>query len=203
MTRLARSFFARPARIVARELLGAELRRRIGETWLVGRIVETEAYGANDPASHGFRGRTPRTNVMFGPPGFSYIYFTYGMHHCFNVTCDEEGLAEAVLIRGIEPLEGIETMRKFRPGITLDRNLTNGPGKICQAFNLARTESGIDLLGDGEIILAQGKQVPSAEIVVTSRIGISLAKDEQWRFYIRGNRFVSPGKPSGELATGR
>jgi DNA-3-methyladenine glycosylase len=195
-SRLSRSFFARPSEIVARELLGTILHRKLDGEWLSGRIVETEAYASYDPASHSFRGKTPRNAVMFGEPGHAYVYFTYGMHFCFNVTCREEGVAEAVLIRGIEPLEGIEVMRKRRKLAKRDIDLANGPGKIGEAFGLARAQNGIDLVTSDELFVSHGVLVPDSQIGISTRVGIKVGVDYLWRFFVRENAFVSKGKPS-------
>ena len=156
MARLTRSFYSRSALIVARELLGCILVRRVGETVLRGRIVETEAYLNDDPASHSFRGMTPRTAVMFGPAGHLYVYFTYGMHYCANVVTGKEGIGEAVLLRAVEPLEGTEVMMRNRYGpksgrneTVLLKNLTNGPAKLAKAFALTTAHSGVDLPDTG------------------------------------------------------
>jgi DNA-3-methyladenine glycosylase len=170
-------------------------------TELVGKIVETEAYCIGDAACHAFRGKTKRNEVMFGVGGFSYIYFTYGMHHCFNITANEEGIAEAVLVRGIEPIAGIETMRELRPnatrGGTRDRELTNGPGKLAQAMALTREENATDLIESDTIFLTRpSKVVPPNLIGVSTRIGINVAQEHLWRFFIEGNDYVSRTKPS-------
>ncbi len=190
MTRLERKFFARPPQVVARELLGKVLVRRLGEALLSGRIVETEAYSArHDPASHAFRGRTPRTEIMFGPPGFAYVYFIYGKHYCLNVVTEPEGRASAVLIRALEPQEGIPLMQRFRGTASL-RQLTSGPGKLCQALSIDHSMNGVDLLGD-ELFLCQGEAVSPEKIVATRRVGVSAGRELPWRFYLKGNPYVS------------
>jgi DNA-3-methyladenine glycosylase len=196
LSHLARSFYARPSEIVAKELLGTILHRKLGGEWLSGRIVETEAYASHDPASHSYRGKTPRNAVMFGEPGHAYVYFTYGMHFCFNVTCREEGVAEAVLIRGIEPLDGIEVMRKRRKLAKRNVDLANGPGKIGEAFGLGRTENGIDLVTSQDLFLSHGELPQDAQIGISSRVGISVGTEYLWRFFVQGNAFVSKGVPS-------
>src|SRR3569623_317749 len=133
--RFTRSFYRQGSPIVAKDLLGAYMHRKVGKQMLIGRIVETEAYTMEDPACHAYRGKTPRNAILFGEAGFSYVYFTYGMYHCFNVTTNVEGRAEAVLIRGLDPIEGIDAMQKLRPKVKRIRDLTNGPGKLCQAFS--------------------------------------------------------------------
>jgi len=194
---LSRSFYLRPTLQVAQELLGKYFIRRIGKNLLIGKIVEVEAYRSNDPASHSFRGKTNRNNVMFCEGGHLYVYFTYGMHFCANVVTGREGIGEAVLIRAIEPLVGIEMMMKNRQKGRLHLldgayliNLTNGPAKFCQAFGLARQENGLDLL-DSEIIIAEGVPIPSKLIKRSSRIGIQQGLEKRWRFFIAGNPWVS------------
>lgn len=193
--KLPRSFYLRPTLRVARDLPGRYLIRRVPGGYLIGKIVEVEAYlGSRDPASHAFRGRTKRNEVMFGPGGHLYVYFTYGMHYCCNIVTESPGTGCAVLIRAVEPVEGIATFHKRRklsnPGD--DRLLTNGPAKLCEAFGIARAENGTDLTGD-EIFLTTGNPIKRDKIIATRRIGISEGKNFKWRFLISGNRFV--GKP--------
>ena len=165
----------------------------------VGRIVEVEAYhGANDAASHAYRGMTARTSVMFGPPGFLYVYFTYGMHWCANVVCGPEGEAAAVLLRALEPLAGLEAMRAARPAARRDIDLCNGPAKLCQALGIARPENGTDLLapvgrqkGAGGVRLLDDGTPPPRRPGRGTRIGIKEATDKRWRFWVPGSRSVS------------
>lgn len=178
-----------PAEEAAPRLLGCHLVRTINGRKLAGRIVETEAYDQTDAASHSYRGRTPRTDVMFGPAGYLYVYFTYGMHYCCNVVCGPEGHGSAVLIRAVEPLDGEELMMDFRGGKT-EADLTNGPAKLCQAFRIDRVLNGQDLQKDPLKLIIQ-PPVKQTDIVQTTRIGITQAKDVPWRFYLRDNRFVS------------
>ena len=194
--RFTRKFYRQASPIVAKELLGSYLHRVVDGIELVGKIVETEAYGIGDEACHAFRGKTPRNEVLFADGGYSYVYFTYGMYFCFNVSTNEEGLAEAVLIRGLEPVQGIEKMRELRPKAKRERDLTNGPGKICQAFGLSRKENAIDLIGSDELFITVGIKPQENQIGVSSRIGINVAVHYPWRFFIIGNDYVSPGKPS-------
>jgi DNA-3-methyladenine glycosylase len=140
---------------------------------------------------------TPRNAVLFGEPGFSYVYFTYGMYYCFNVSTHEHGIAEAVLIRGLEPVQGIEKMRELRPTTKRDRDLTNGPGKLCQAFALTRDDNAIDLIESDELYITQGARQAVTDIGVSTRVGIKVAVDYPWRFFIKDNEYVSTGKPSG------
>ncbi len=183
------NFLNLPAYEVAARLLGCLLEYDDGQIRLVGRIVETEAYNQSDAASHSYKGRTPRTDVMFGPAGHLYVYFTYGMHYCCNVVTGREGEGSAVLIRALEPLEGLDIMegnRRGRAGV----ELANGPAKLCQAYGIDKTWNGHDLR-QPPLRLQLAEAVPPENIVVTPRIGISQAKDKPWRFYIKGNPYVS------------
>jgi DNA-3-methyladenine glycosylase len=182
---LPRSFFAADSRELAPELLNKLLIH--GER--TGRIVEVEAYaGAADPASHAFRGRTARNATMFGPPGHLYVYFTYGMHFCANVVCGPEGEASAVLLRGLTPVAGLGEMRAARgPAARTDRDLCNGPGKLCQALGLDRAFDGADLVtGDRGVELVDDGTPPPDEPGVSGRVGLSVAADVPWRFFVPG-----------------
>ena len=194
MTRLGRDFYQQPTLHTARDLLGKQLVRVLNGQRLSGIIVETEAYiGEADRACHASRGRTPRTEVMYGPPGHAYVYFIYGMHCCFNVVTEEEGFPAAVLIRALEPLEGLEWMRRHRPGRP-DDQLTNGPGKLCAALAIDRTLNGVDLCTSRVFFVEEGRTVADEEIATGPRIGIrsdEVARSRPWRFYIKGNRCVS------------
>lgn len=190
--RLSRAFYERPTVEVARQLLGKYLVRIDAAGVRAGMILETEAYvGPDDKASHASRGRTPRTALMFGPAGFAYVYLIYGMHHCLNIVTERENYPAAVLIRAVEPSEGLELMQKQRS--TLDvRRLTNGPGKLCQAFGIDRRLNGLDICGEALFIEARGTNL--VDMVVTARVGVDYAgpwKDKPWRFYIAGHPGVS------------
>lgn len=185
---LSREFYLQPTIKVARNLLGKTLVHDTEKGIIAGRIVETEAYLCDDPACHASKGMTKRNATMFGEPGHAYVYFTYGMYHCFNAVTAPEGVGEAVLIRAVEPLEGIEIMQANRKMERLI-NLTSGPGKLCQAFGLDRRHNGLDLT-EGELIIADDGWMPE-EIVSATRIGISLAADKPWRFYISSSHHVS------------
>lgn len=182
------SFLNGSASKVAPRLLGSLLERHIDGQIVRARIVETEAYDQTDVASHSFNGRTPRTEVMFGPAGHLYVYFTYGMHYCCNVVVGEEDYGAAVLIRAVEPLSGSDLIehRRGRAGI----EATNGPAKLCQALNIDRHMNGHDLQ-ESDLRLIPQKTLPKKAITQTTRIGISRAKDVPWRFYITGNPYVS------------
>lgn len=185
------SFYVRPTLDVARDLLGKILVRRIGRTVISGRIVEVEAYlGERDEASHAFRGKTRRNEVMFRSGGHLYVYFTYGMHYCMNVVTEEEGTAGAVLIRAIEPLDGVDAMRKRRGLHVREHDLTNGPAKCCQAFGIDGEDNGRSLVGP-DIRLTDAPVLPERLLEQTRRIGITRGKEQEWRFSVRGNPFVS------------
>jgi len=189
---LARSFFARPAPIVARDLVGRDLVRALDGAVLVARIVETEAYQEDDPASHSFRGRTARTEVMFGPAGHLYVYFSYGMHWCMNVVTGDDGEGSAVLLRAAEPIEGVDVMRARR-GVMRERLLCAGPGRLTQALAVDRTLNGADLMTGTELWIGAGRSVPPDRLGVSRRVGISVARDRPWRFFDSGSAFVSRG----------
>jgi DNA-3-methyladenine glycosylase len=188
--RLARRFFARDPVVLARDLLGRVLFYRTPEGLLAGRIVETEAYtGEADAASHAFRGRTARNGVMFGPAGHAYVYFTYGMHHCLNVTAERPGTAGAVLLRALEPLAGTALMQA-RGDHGREARLLSGPGKIGRGFGLTLSDNGRDFTR-GPLGLAAGSPVADREVEVTRRIGISRAVDLPYRFAVLGSPSVS------------
>lgn len=188
---LARAFYERDTVRVARELLGTILVRTNGHTVLRGVIVETEAYrGEGDPASHAYRGPTKRNAVMFGPAGHAYVYFTYGMHYCLNVTTEPTGNPGAVLIRAAQPTSAIEQMKKRRRTDQL-RGLANGPAKLTQAFAVSRSLNGHDLTLGKKLFIVKGDSVEPLDIASTSRIGIRVGLEKPWRFFIRENPFVS------------
>jgi len=191
------SFYNRPVLHVAKDLLGKILLRKQNGKILSGKIVETEAYHeTNDPSCHAHRGKTRRNAVMFGPPGHLYVYFTYGMHYCMNVVAEAEGIAAAVLIRALEPLSGIELMKSRRDEKFKEKDLCNGPAKLCQAFAITTKENGISLL-ENKIWIADSELVSSKQIAVSPRIGISSGQELPWRFYLKDNHFVS-GKKNGK-----
>jgi DNA-3-methyladenine glycosylase len=172
--------------VVARELLGKLLVH--GDR--SGRIVETEAYlGAADPAAHSFRGPTPRNATMFGPAGHLYVYFSYGVHWCANATCGE-GLA--VLFRALEPVSGLDAMFGSRPAARRERDLCSGPGKLTQALGIGKELDGADLTAGPVLVVDEGTPPPAPDgVVATTRVGITQAADEPWRFYVAGNPHVS------------
>ena len=178
---LNRTWFERDAPIVAPELLNKLLVVTTNGMRCAGRITETEAYTGDDPASHTFNGETGRNRVMFGPAGHLYVYLSYGIHQCANVVTGEVGDGQAVLIRAVEPVEGIDVMRvrRSRP----DRELANGPGKLCQALGIEAAHDGVDLLDSAVAVVDDGMQ-PPAEPVVGPRVGITKAADTLWRFRV-------------------
>ena len=198
--RMQRRFFLEPPEIVAPRLLGKVLARRTPHGWLGGRIVEVEAYlgphitATPDPAAHSFRGVTERNRVMFGPPGHAYVYFIYGMYYCMNVTCEPEGLAGAILVRALEPLLGLDAMAKNRklPMHATGAKLTGGPGKLCRAMAITRTEhNGLDLLDVESPLQLRDDGFTCGTPEVTPRIGIRHAADLPLRFSVPGNACVS------------
>ena len=190
---LGAEFYLQDTREAAKQLLGQLVIRTLpsGET-LSGIIVETEAYLTDDPACHAYRGQTPRNAAMFGPPGHAYVYFTYGLHMMLNLVCAAEGIAEAVLIRALQPVEGVEAMRQNRGGIAATRQLTNGPGKLASALALTRlAHNGLSVTAAGSELFILPHTLPPFETVETTRIGISQGVDLPWRYYVRGNEYVS------------
>ncbi|MEJ2633731.1 MAG: DNA-3-methyladenine glycosylase [Calditrichia bacterium] len=191
--KLATEFYSRPTRLVARDLLGKVLIRCVNNEFLGGMIVETEAYlGEADAASHAARGITPRNRVMYGPPGTAYIYFIYGMYNCLNFVTEPEGHPAAVLIRALEPLFGIQMMQKLR-AVASVRQLTSGPGKLCQALAINRTLNNEDLTGEN-LFVVHGAKISPKQIEKSARLGIKVATEFHWRYYIKDNPHVS-GKP--------
>lgn len=175
---LNRGFYNRNTLDVAKDLLGCRLCRKIDGKILSGIIVETEAYTQNDPSCHAYRGKTPRSITLFKKPGLAYVYFTYGMHHCFNVVTEEEETAGAVLIRALEPVAPLAD--------------TNGPAKLCKQMQITRELNEVDLTSKNSCLwIEEGVNVPENKVHVTTRIGITQAADYPWRFYVKENKFVS------------
>jgi DNA-3-methyladenine glycosylase len=197
---LPREFYNRDPVVVARELLGKLLIRREGRKLLAGRIVEDEAYlGADDPAAHAYSGRTPRNAVLFGPPGYAYVYFIYGNHYCLNVSCMPEGHGEGVLFRAMEPVAGVEAMATAR-GLELPlpsrpaqlRLISSGPGRMAEAMDLTRErDNGKDLTSRRSDLYFADDGYRPEKIVATPRIGITKAIHEPLRFVVAGNSYVS------------
>lgn len=186
--RLRNRFFERSVHDVAPELIGATLL----VAGVGGLIVEVEAYHHTDPAAHSFRGPTPRNAVMFGPAGYAYVYRSYGIHWCFNVVCEAEGSASAVLIRALQPTHGVAAMRGRR-GVDDDRSLCSGPGKLAQALAITNRHDGLPLDAPPFVIHAR-TEIP--EIVAGLRIGITKAADLPWRYGMKGSRFLSKPFPN-------
>lgn len=194
--KLPRQFYTRDVLTVAEELLGKILVKNENGFTLSGRIVEVEAYdGEIDEASHTFKGKTKRNEIMFGKGGFFYVYFTYGAHFCCNVVTGISGKGTAVLIRAVEPLKGQDVMIKNRFGRELKNemdkyNLTNGPGKVCKAFSITKKHYGIDLTGN-EIFILNNSKLGEEEIGISQRIGIKKSVHLPWRFFIKNNNYIS------------
>jgi DNA-3-methyladenine glycosylase len=176
---------------VAPDLLGRILvARSVDGSRLAARIVETEAYEPDDPASHAFRGRTARNAVMFGEPGHLYVYFTYGMHFCMNAVTGRAGEGMAVLLRAAEPIEGLDEMRERRAR-SKDRDLCSGPAKLCQAFGVDRSFDGADLVRGPDIWISEGTPAASSLVVAGPRVGIRVGLEHAWRFWVSGDPSVS------------
>jgi DNA-3-methyladenine glycosylase len=188
MTPTIEELLDRPASEAAPLLLGCLLEREIDGKIIRVKIVETEAYDQTDAASHSYKGKTERTEIMFGEPGHLYVYFTYGMHYCCNIVTDKKGIGSAVLIRAVEPVEGEEYMKNFRDigGV----RLSNGPAKLCQALAIDKRLNGHDV-SISPLKLIPQPAIDLQNIIQTKRIGISQAKDVEWRFYLKDNEYVS------------
>jgi DNA-3-methyladenine glycosylase len=203
MKKLDRSFYSRDTLEVAQELLGKYLTRSSEDSLLIGKIVEVEAYmGENDKAAHSYGGRrTKRNDVMYGEAGHIYVYFIYGMHYCFNVITERVDVPRGVLIRALEPIEGMDTMslnRYKKPLAELSskeiKNLTNGPAKLCRSFGITVEQNGMDICKDELYISESKKEGEDFDIVHTTRINIDYSEEARfypWRFYIKGNPYVS------------
>ena len=209
MTRIGRAFYRRDPLVVAPDLLGKRLVHHHPEGDRSGRIVEVEAYlGERDPAAHTYRGRTARNATMFGAGGLLYVYFSYGVHWCANVVCGEPGEGVAVLLRALAPVEGLDAMYRDRgPAARRDRDLCSGPGKLTQALGLGGAHDGTDLVSGPTVELMDDGIPPPFSVVQTTRIGISVAAHEPWRWYVEGDPNVSrtrarprPGRSGPERA---
>ena len=201
---LPRSFYIHPPDEVSRNLLGKLITHKLDGERLTGRIVEVEAYfGIDDPASHSFIGKTERNAVLFGPPGVAYVYFIYGMYYCLNVSCEPDGQAGGILIRALEPVEGLDTMARLRklPANAKPQLLTSGPGRLCQALGITRAiHNGIDVTKKtSELQFTDDGYKPEA-ILATPRIGITKAADRPHRFIIAGNKFVSGKRAENQVS---
>ena len=187
---LQKSFFREPTIEVAKKLLGKFIVSKTPKGVIVGKIVETEAYLQNDPASHSFCGKTNRNSPMFDSAGTSYVYFTYGMYYCFNVVTNKKNIGEAVLIRAIEPIRGIELIKKNRK-VPKNKDLTNGPAKLTLALGINKNFNGINLLDEKSPLKLMKDKVENFEIIETKRIGISKGCKMPYRFYIKGSKWIS------------
>ncbi|MCK4933105.1 DNA-3-methyladenine glycosylase [Candidatus Bathyarchaeota archaeon] len=188
---LPRSFYERSTLVVARELLGKLLVKKDGDCIIISKIVEDEAYGGqNDPASHAYKGKTPRNEVMFGKPGLSYVYFVYGNHYCLNATTEREGIPGAVLIRAIEIIHGLQCARKNRPGKSL-KELANGPGKLTRALGIIRAYNRVDLTTSNLLFICKPEKDEGFDVVASKRIGIKAGSEKLWRFCIDNSEFLS------------
>lgn len=199
---LPRSFYDRPTLVVARELLGAYLvKRENAETWSGAMIVETEAYrGRDDKACHAAGGKTARNEVMFGPPGHAYVYFTYGMHHCLNAVTEALEFPAAVLLRAAQPLLNLESMRERRTG-RKDRELLAGPGCLCAGLGIDRSFNTVDLTHpDSRLRIVRGQRVPNSAVDTSSRVGLSKHSGDSrflpWRTFVRDSPYLSRGRPT-------
>ena len=187
---LPRSFYRRDTLSVAKDLLGKGVVRSLNYGIMIGRVVEVEAYGEmDDPASHSYRGITKRNRVMFGEVGYSYVYFTYGNHYLLNAVAKDDSSAGAVLIRALEPLDGIDLMRVNR-GIDDIKRLTAGPGMLTKSLGITKKQNNIDLTKRGELFISELDHV-AHQICSSPRIGISSAREKPWRFFIKNNEFIS------------
>ena len=191
------AFFRRPAEVVAAELLGMVVTSSVGGEVTEGRIVETEAYlGYDDPASHGYlHRRNARNEALFGPPGSWYVYLSYGMHWCANLVCQRPGLASAVLLRALEPLDGVGIMRRRRGGVA-DRELCSGPGRLTQALGITRDLDGSRMLGS-EVLVRRPAAIEEIAVTATPRIGITKAADWPLRFCVAGSPWTSRKETGG------
>ena len=186
---------SRPSVDVAPQLLGAVLRHSTPDGAVAARLTEVEAYaGAEDPGSHGYRGMTARTEVMFGPAGRLYVYFTYGMHYCCNVVVGAAGTASAVLLRAGEVVEGVELARSRRPRSTV-RDLARGPARLCRALGIDRRHNGT-YLGAGDLTLTLGAPASPERVLSGPRVGLRAAADNPWRFWLRDEPTVSAYRPA-------
>ena len=194
---LSRAFYDRPATAVARDLLGCVVETRTGDGVVGLRLVEVEAYaGESDAASHAWRGPTPRTQVMYGPPGRSYVYLSYGMHWVLNVVCLGVGTASAVLLRAAEVVEGVELVRQRRRPGTPDLRLASGPGNLAAALGLDAAWNDLDLTSTGgELRLRAATPVPDSDVITAPRVGISRAVDTPWRYAVADDLHVSGPRP--------
>lgn len=197
---LEKEFYLRDTVKVAKDLLGKIIIRKFGNKFAAVKIVETEAYiGDHDPACHAFGRVTKRNSVIYGPEGRAYVYFIYGSYFCFNAVCGEEGVGNAILIRAGEPVEGIDILRKFRSNLKNDIELTNGPSKLCMAMNIDLSLNSAEITdANSKIFIAENDLLKKSEIVTSKRIGLNKGVEFPYRFFIKGNPFVTKHKFNSE-----
>lgn len=194
-TPLPKKFYLRDTVTVSKELLGKLLVRKTGNTYLAGKITETEAYiGEHDPACHAFGRITPRNQTLYEDGGICYVYLIYGNYFCFNTVTEKKGEGSAVLIRAVEPIEGIEIMKSNRGNVKAPHDLTNGPGKLCLAMDIDKSLNAHDITKEGEIFIAKPLKKEKFEIVTTRRIGLNVGIDFPYRFFIKDNPYVTRHK---------
>ena len=192
---LPRKFYLRDSVTVSRELLGKIILKKEKNKFLIVKIVETEAYiGLTDPACHAYNKFTERNKIMYDTGGKVYVYFIYGNYHCFNIVNGLKGFGNATLIRAVEPIEGIEIMKKFRGEVKNEYELTNGPAKLCMAMNIDKTLYGEDLTKEGKIFISEPLKKEKFEIVTSKRIGLNIGTELPYRFFIKDNPFVTMHK---------
>ncbi len=197
---LTERFYLRGALVVARELIGKLLVRKIGKLTLTAKIVETEAYiGDHDPAAHSYGRITERNKIIYGIGGVAYVYFIYGNYYCFNVVSGRKGVGNAILIRAVEPVIGIEYMRKFRGKAKNDYELTNGPSKLCMSLKIDKSLNGADLTKRGAVFVSRNTKKEFNEIAVSKRIGINVGTEFPYRFFIKDNAFVTKHRFNKEI----
>lgn len=197
---LEKEFYLRDTVKVAKDLLGKFIIRKFGNKFAAVKIVETEAYiGDHDPACHAYGRVTKRNRVIYGPEGRAYVYFIYGSYFCFNAVCGEEGVGNAILIRAGEPVQGIEILKKFRPNLKNDIDLTNGPSKLCMAMNIDLSLNSVDITDtESEIFIAENDEDKKPEIITSRRIGLNKGVEFLYRYFIKDNPYVTKHKFNSE-----
>lgn len=199
-TPLSRKFYLRDTVIVSKDLLGKIIIRKTGDSVLTAKIVETEAYiGDHDPACHAYMKITPRNKVLYDIGGKVYVYFIYGNYYCFNIVSEEKGVGSAVLIRGVEPVKGIELMKKYRGPVKNIFDLTNGPAKLCLAMNIDKRLYGVDVTCKGNIFISEPIESQKFDIATTKRVGLNIGIDLPYRFFIKDNPYVTKHKFNKEI----